>query len=99
MLCEEEGIALPIQHKNNISGTCKAYALHNQKKKRKKIGKAYENFKTLLYFLLLSKGKVVSFLYISILIVPILEEVTSASCHHEENYGCFHRALGRYLQP
>lgn len=81
-----------------MSGTCKAYALHNQKQKRKKNGKAYENFKPLLYFLLVSKGKAVSFLYTSTLIVSILEEVTSASQHHEENYGCVHTALGIYLQ-
>lgn len=89
----------PYKHKN-ISRTCKTYALHYQnQKKEKKSGKAYENFKILLYFLLLSKGKVMSFLCTSTLTVSILEEITSASHHHEENYGCASRALERCLQP
>lgn len=85
----------PYKYRNqqNLQG------LHNttKNKKEKKSGKAYENFKTLLYFLLLSEGKVMSFLYTSALIVSILEEVMSASCHSEENHGCAPRVMGKYL--
>lgn len=65
MLCDEESIALPIQaqkHQQNLQDLCLALP---KPKRKKKSGKAYENFKILLYFLLLSKGKVMSFLYTS----------------------------------